>query len=124
MKIYRCSVCGNIIYHLKDSGVRVVCCGQEMQLLEVKKEEMAFEKHTPVVELDGSLVKVKVGEVLHPMSEEHLIEWILLLTDKGIKVKYLTSKDEPVTEFTLDKDEKALEVFEYCNLHGLWSSKL
>lgn len=124
MKIYRCSICGNIVYHLKDSGVRVHCCGQEMKALDLKHEEMANEKHIPKVEVKDNLVKVQVGDILHPMTEEHLIEWIILHTNKGVKVKYLTHNDEPKTEFTLDAGEKALEVYEYCNLHGLWSTKL
>ena len=38
-KFYRCEMCGNIITHLNDSGVRVVCCGQEMGELVAKTAE-------------------------------------------------------------------------------------
>lgn len=124
MKIYRCNICGNIVHHLNDSGVRVVCCGEEMKLLELKTEEMVGEKHKPVVEVNKNEVKVVVGEVLHPMSKEHLIEWIVLLTDQGVRVNHLTAEDSPETTFALLEGEKVLEVFEYCNLHGLWSTKL
>ena len=33
MKFYRCEHCGNIVIYLKDAGVPVVCCGEEMQEL-------------------------------------------------------------------------------------------
>lgn len=123
MKIYRCKHCGNIICHLNDSGVRVSCCGEEMMLLELKHDDFPGEKHVPVVENNNGIVKVTVGEVLHPMTPEHSIEWIILETDNGFKVKFLKPTDEPIANFTLDGDEKLVEVFEYCNLHGLWSKK-
>ena len=39
--------------------------------------DAAVEKHVPVYTLDGNLVHV-VGEIKHPMLEEHFIEWITL----------------------------------------------
>ena len=38
---------------------------------------------------DGNKISVKVGSVEHPMTEAHLIEWILLRTDKGNQRKTL-----------------------------------
>ena len=33
VKFYVCKHCGNIIVHVKNSGVKVVCCGEKMQEL-------------------------------------------------------------------------------------------
>ena len=30
MKFYVCKHCGNLVTHLKSSGVPVMCCGQQM----------------------------------------------------------------------------------------------
>lgn len=118
--IFRCKHCGNIIIHLYNSGVNVVCCGEEMELLEPNKIEASNEKHIPMVESKDNEVIVTVGSISHPMTEEHYIEWILLKTDKNIYVNYLNQFDEPKTTFLTN--EKVQEVYCYCNLHGLWKN--
>ena len=57
------------------------------------------------------------------MAAEHYIQWILLRTDKGNQRKLLKPSDEPKAEFMLLDGEKALEAYEYCNLHGLWKGE-
>ena len=94
-----------------------------MTLLEAGTVEASHEKHIPVVTVDGDKVKVVVGSVLHPMSEEHSIEWVYLQTDKGGQRKELSPSDAPEVTFALF-DEKPVAVFAYCNLHGLWKTEL
>ena len=124
MKFYICAHCKNVIIKADDSGVPVVCCGEKMEELVAGATEGAFEKHIPEVSLDGMQVKVQVGSVLHPMMEEHSIRFIVLETDKGYQVKNLTPGVEPKAEFALIPGEKAIAVYEYCNLHGLWKKEL
>lgn len=121
-KFYRCEICGNIITHLKDSGIRVVCCGQEMDELVAGSVDAATEKHVPIVTKDGNKVVVKVGSVDHPMTPEHYIEWICMVTKEGCEVKYLTPEDEPMAEFMLSDSDAVETVYEYCNLHSLWKA--
>ncbi len=120
MKFYRCEHCGNIVIKLHDSGVPVVCCGQPMTELVPGATDGAYEKHVPAVTVDGSVIKVQVGEVEHPMMEEHYIQFIVLETSTGYQIKNLKAGDKPVAEFTLAAGDKAIAVYEYCNLHGLW----
>lgn len=82
--------------------------------------DAAQEKHVPVVAKKCKSVKVDVGSVQHPMTEEHLIEWIALETEQGYQVKYLKAGDAPAVEFTLAGGDKAVAAYAYCNLHGLW----
>ena len=124
VKFYRCSHCGNIVEKIIDSKVPVVCCGEPMKELIPNTSDGAGEKHVPVVEVEGNKVVVKVGEVDHPMIPAHYIQWIYVVTTKGIMRKDLTSDNAPKAEFTLDEDEKVLEVYESCNLHGLWKTVL
>ena len=123
MKFYRCKHCGNIIAMVNDSGVRVKCCGEEMSELIPGETDAALEKHVPVFEKNGNLLTVRVGSVAHPMLEEHYIQWIAIRTNKGNQRKRLNPGDEPKAEFALLDGEEVLEVYEYCNLHGLWRSK-
>jgi len=68
--------CGNIIGVIHNAGVPMMCCGEKMQELIPGTVDAAVEKHVPVVSVDGNIVTVKVGEVEHPMVEEHFIQWV------------------------------------------------
>lgn len=121
-KFFKCPVCGNVVVKVVDSGVPVVCCGKPMQELVPNTVDASGEKHVPVVtKLEGGLLKVEVGAVAHPMEEAHHIAFIYVETERGgIRVDL---KDKPEAVVYLG-EEKAVAVYEYCNLHGLWKSEL
>ena len=122
MKFYNCSHCGNIIAYVDAKGPKVICCGEEMNELVPKTADSAVEKHVPVVEVEGNLVKVTVGSTLHPMAEEHFIQWIALETEQGNQRKTLKPGQEPTVTFALTPGDKVVAAYEYCNLHGLWKA--
>lgn len=121
-KFYKCLHCGNVIEKVVDSGVPVVCCGEEMEELIPNTVEASGEKHLPVVTwLDEHTLRVEVGSVHHPMLPEHHIAFVYVETDRGgIRVN-LT--DEPVATICVG-DAHPTAVYEYCNLHGLWKVEL
>ena len=124
MKFYFCRHCGNIITHFKDSGVRVVCCGEKMQELVPGTTDGATEKHVPVVKIEGNKVTVTIGSVEHPMVEAHFIEWIVLETRRGFQKKELKPGEKPEADFLLAEGEDAVAAYEFCNLHGLWKAEI
>ncbi len=119
-EIYKCEICGNIVQMLHAGQGELVCCGQPMNLLEEKTADMTLEKHVPVIERDGDLIKIYVGSTLHPMEEAHHIEWIELIADGRRQRKYLNPGDPPEALFLCRGEQ--LSAREYCNLHGLWKS--
>lgn len=119
MKIFKCEHCKNIATLLDDKHVPLVCCGSKMVELTEASAVGAPEKHTPVVK-KGNTVVVNVGEVEHPMTEEHLIPFVVIETNKGMQVKYLKVGEKPVAEFVLASGEELIATYAYCNLHGLW----
>ena len=121
-KFYICEHCGNLVSVVHDSGVPMMCCGQKMKELVPGTVDAAKEKHVPEVEVVGNLVKVKVGSVTHPMTEEHHIAFIVLETDRGFQKKDLDPTGAPEAEFALAEGEKVVAAYEYCNLHGLWQA--
>lgn len=123
MKNYICRHCGNIVNVISDSGVPVICCGTKMEELVPNTVEASSEKHIPQVEIDGNQIKVSVGTVEHPMLQEHYIQWIYLETENGGQCKRLNPTDTPNVTFTLNGD-KAVAVYAYCNLHGLWKAEI
>ncbi len=118
-EVYRCNKCRNIVKVLHIGGGTLVCCGQDMELLKVNSVNAAQEKHIPVVEETENGIKVKVGSVDHPMTEEHYIEWIEVQADGKTCIKYLNLGDAPEAEFSITGQVTARA---YCNLHGLWKN--
>ncbi len=124
MKFYICNHCKNIIGKIQDKGVPVVCCGEKMAELVPNTTEAATEKHIPVASAEGNLITVQIGSTLHPMTEEHLIQWVYLETEEGGQRKSLKAGDKPEVVFALSPSDKAKAVYAYCNLHGLWKADL
>ena len=122
-QFYICRHCGNIIGMVKDAGVNVVCCGQKMEALVPNTVDAAGEKHLPVVTAGDGFIEVNVGSVDHPMLAEHFIEWIYVKTEQGGQRKALKPGDAPKAKFFLG-DDKAVAVYAYCNLHGLWMTEV
>ena len=119
-EIYICDRCNNICQILHETSGDLSCCGEEMRLLNENSIDAVIEKHIPIVEQDGVNVKIKVGEVEHPMLDNHHIEFIEVITNVNIYRKYLKFGQKPEASFTLQEDEVIQKVREYCNLHGLW----
>ena len=120
-KFFICEHCGNVIGLIHSGGVPMMCCGQKMKELVPGVVEASHEKHIPVVSVDGNIVTVTIGSVEHPMLEEHHISFIYVETENGgIRVDL---KDKPEAVIHLG-DDKAVAVYEYCNLHGLWKTEI
>ena len=119
-QVYKCEVCGNIVTVLHAGSGTLVCCNQPMKLMVENTVDAAQEKHVPVIEKVDGGVKIKVGSVAHPMTEEHYIEWIVIEADGLVQMKMLKSGDAP--EAVFKTDAKEIKAREYCNLHGLWKS--
>ena len=117
-KLYKSKSCGTIVGKVFDDGGVLACCGEDMEELVPKTADLATEKHVPVVESDGNLVKVTVGSTLHPMTEEHHIQFIILETNLGFQRKALKIDGEPVATFAIQDGEKVVAAYEYCNIHG------
>lgn len=95
---------------------------QGYEAVEANTVDAAVEKHVPVVDLqrDGHIIHVTVGEVEHPMTEEHYIEWIALEAEGRLEVHYLKPGQTPATFFA--GGAKSGTVYAFCNLHGLWKA--
>jgi superoxide reductase len=122
MLFYRCNLCGNLVELIINGGGELICCGEPMEKLIPKEKEEGNEKHLPVVEIKGNEVTVKVGNVAHPMTDSHHIEWILIFYNNKIQKIKLNYTDDPKATFIVEEDFNDMEIYEYCNIHGLWKS--
>ena len=106
-QIYKCNICGNVVEVLHTGVGQLVCCNQPMELLQEKNTDEGLEKHVPVIEelpsnmcqgKDG--VRIKIGEMPHPMEENHYIEWIEIIPEDGKRgKKFLKTADKHEVEF-------------------------
>jgi len=119
-QIYKCPICGNIIEVTHAGNGQLVCCGQPMELLIAKSQDVGFEKHVPVIEKTDTEVTVTVGSISHPMEENHYLEFIEIVADNKIYREFLKPGDQPTASFKIKADK--IEARAYCNIHGLWQS--
>lgn len=118
LEVYKCEVCGNIVEVLHGGDGELVCCGQPMKRFVENTVDAAKEKHVPVVEKIEGGVKVKVGDVAHPMEEKHYIEWVEIVADGKAYRQFLNPGEAPEATFNVEAGQ--ITAREYCNLHGLW----
>ena len=119
--VYKCELCGNIVEVLHEGAGQLVCCGQNMTLMEENSVDAAVEKHVPVIEKVDGGYKVTVGSAPHPMEEKHYIEWIELIAGSQVLRADLSPGDAPEAVFATSAS--GVSARSYCNLHGLWRSK-
>ncbi|PAV39241.1 desulfoferrodoxin [Megasphaera sp. ASD88] len=98
----------------------VVVDGQKLVRLVADSVDAAKEKHVPAVRKEDGRLLVEVGSVTHPMEEKHYIEWIALVSDKSVDIRYLNPGEAPKAEF----EGNSGVVYAYCNLHGLWKTEV
>jgi len=122
LDFYYCPICKNLV-EVIDKGIATIsCCGTEMIKLEPNIAEASEEKHLPVVHFEDDVASIFIGEVEHPMENTHYIQKICVVTEDGtLYRKEFKSIDKP--EFVVDiGDSKKIEVYAYCNQHGLWKT--
>jgi len=120
LEVYKCDLCGNIVEVLVGNDGTLTCCDQAMTLLSENTVDAAKEKHVPVIEMIDGGVKVKVGEVAHPMEDKHFIQWIEIIADGKSYRQFLNPGDAPEAEFKVTAEN--IVAREYCNLHGHWKA--
>ena len=90
---YRCNLCKKIVEEVVTGPGKLVCCGQDMELLVANTTDAATEKHVPVVTIDGNRVHVSVGDVAHPMTAEHSIQSVSY-THLDVYKRQIVSRDK------------------------------
>lgn len=125
LELYKCDTCGNLVQVILPGIGELVCCGHPMNLLHPHKVDDEFnEKHVPVfVETDNNGEEIRVGTTLHPMTEEHYIQFIETISEgkNHLELQYYAPFDLPIMVL---KDKLGPEKAQaFCNLHGLWEGE-
>lgn len=119
VRFYKCPICGNVIGLIHGDAGHMQCCGKPMELMVANTTDAATEKHVPVYEKVGDEITARVGEVPHPMEENHYIMWLAQVADNSTtRVRFLPGQ---VAEAKFPYIPGA-SLYAYCNTHGLWKS--
>ena len=78
-------------------------------------------KHVPVYEVKGDKVFIRVGELEHPMDDNHFINYVFIVNDDSIdRVSF-----NPGENILICADyNKGTKVYAYCNIHGLFMCEI
>ena len=121
LEIYKCNICGNIVQILQSGPGNLICCGEEMELLQMqyKKDELG-EKHIPKFEIEENSKRIKIYP--HPMTKEHYIQFIEAYTPNKneLHLKFFKPEEIPTMDISYLKED--ITALEYCNIHGLWGN--
>lgn len=119
MKVLKAKECGAVVDVLLDCSDSACYAGFDE--LKVGTVDAAKEKHVPEVLREGNQVTVKVGSIAHPMEEKHYIAFISLVQGNRTQRVDLKPGEAPEARFTVE--DGLFTVYEYCNLHGIWSAE-
>lgn len=132
LEVYHCEKSGTTVELIKSDGIQPLCNhpksdhtieyhGNTLEFVTANTTDAATEKHLPIAQFDGEKLIVKVGDVMHPMTSEHLIEWVTIVYDNFVQHGNFDSEQTPQITFNVGK-ASAVTVYAYCNLHGLWKT--
>lgn len=116
-RFYICKDCGTILEAVNNNGRGKVCCGKTMEALKANSTDAAMEKHVPIYRKIDNKIEATIGSVVHPMEENHYIEWIELVTKNSTNRVYFKAGDLP--KATFDYAPGSI-IYAYCNKHSLW----
>lgn len=116
--IIKCKNSGNLL-ELIYPGPNVDL--SHLNIVEAKTSGEGEPKHKPVITRVDDGYNVKVGEVEHPMDEDHYIAVIELIADGQVHKQYLNPGDKPEATFKIPEADNVV-AREFCTKHGLWQS--
>ncbi|MCP4588470.1 desulfoferrodoxin family protein [Pseudoalteromonas sp.] len=141
MNLFICKVCGHVEFNAAPENCPVCFAAKEafnqndnvFKESEEKAQEAAV-KHVPSIKVIRECglipeapcldVLVRIGETLHPMVDEHFIQFIdCYVDDKYVSRVLLTPGVHASGLFHLKTVGSKVRIVEVCNLHGHWQAE-
>jgi len=120
----KCPVCTSPKSGFEDNANAILEPQDPQNMTELEK------KHVPVVVVNKQCglvgegctdVHVKMGEIIHPMQDDHYIVRVDFYLDKRfIGRAMLTPNLNPAAAVHIKSAQGKLSVVEFCNKHGSW----
>lgn len=115
---YQSKAGGSLLLAMSQDGVGST---EGLQLVHAREAGENASKCRPMVSEDNGKVIVRVGNPLHPMTEEDYVQWIYVQTSYGGVCCNLNPGDEPVVKLNMNPAEVE-SVYQYCTKDGLWKA--
>lgn len=126
LELYKCNICGNLVEIMQTGEGELFCCGKPMEIIKtnISDSEELNDKHIPVIEKVVDGYKIRIGSKVHPMTEEHHIDFIQAISkdNKYIKTKFLEINENPELNVKC-KCENSIWARALCNIHGLFKKE-
>jgi superoxide reductase len=122
-----CPVCNTPEKGFKedDEAIQLPKDSENLEGLELKHVPRITKTGCGLVENECLDVHVLMGEVIHPMTEEHFITHIDFYVDEEYAGRImLTPKGQPAGSLHLKKGGSKLTIVQNCNLHGNWINSI
>ena len=119
VRFYYCPVCKTTIGLIHGELENATCCGNKFEELVANTVDASTEKHKPVYEKIDNEIIVKIGEIGHPMDEDHYIMWVAQVTENKTTRVRLLPNEKPEVRFPYIEGSI---LYAYCNKHGLWET--
>lgn len=108
---YHCDTCNNLAVLVSTGKALLHCCNEPMEQLSAKETGSGQEEHVPVLSVSNNRLKVAIGAVEHPMTQEHYIQWIALQEGNHMESVRLRPGDKPEAEFSYHPFDEQQELF-------------
>jgi superoxide reductase len=142
MNIFICGVCGHVEFNRVPDSCPVCSSAKDKYSQKdnvfIESEEKSKEaavKHIPSIKINKecNLIKeqtcydiiVRIGEVLHPMVDNHHIQFIDCYVDDNYLSRILLTYNVFAAGcFHLNTSGSRVRIVESCNLHGYWQTEI
>lgn len=116
VRFYICNKCKNQVGMIKDNGPKIICCGNEMELMKINKD-----KDIPKYEIKDNKIIVDIQKNEYSENKQNDIMWVALVSDdQTIRKRVDTNKNNTlVFEYILNSD-----LYVYSNKYGLLKDKI
>jgi superoxide reductase len=137
MTLFACQVCGQIEFSLPAKACPVCHSSDYREETNPVKDSTleGNEKHVPVIIITSVCgiapdtcrdIHIKIGSIIHPMTEDHWIKWIDTYVNRRHQARYMMSPQsmQPIISLHLKKEAVGtVTVVECCNKHGRWMAE-
>ena len=124
MKFYICPESQTVVEVVAGLPAPLTCDGKPMEELVPNSTNAAVEKHMPVLSAENGVLKVCVGEVEHPSIEKHWIPFVAVKAGDLVLRRSINATEKPEAIFPLGDFKGEVEVYAWCNLHGIWKATI
>ena len=124
MKFYICPETQTVVEVVAGQPAPLTIDGKPMEELVPNSTDAAVEKNMPVLSVENGVLKVSVGEVEHPTIEKHWIPFVAVKAGDLVLRRSINATEKPVAEFPLGSYKGEVEVYAWCNLHGIWKATI